>query len=88
MIITKFNKFLESSFANVEVTPNNTSGFAGDTSSTRDSGGYMRSGNDHSFGITFTPKGEKDDINKSYKYRKRKKKIFKKNKKYDEKKDK
>ena len=43
-MITNFEIFVESSFSNVEVTPNNTTGFAGDTSSTMDSGGYMRSG--------------------------------------------
>ena len=80
-MITKFKIFKES----VEVTPNNTSGSAGDTSSTRDKNGYLTSGNDGNFGVGFTPKGEVDDLGKSYKYRIRKKKLFRKNKKYDEK---
>jgi len=79
-MIVKFKKFLE----HVEVTPNNTSGSAGDTSSTRDQGGYMVSGNDGNFGIQFTPRGT-NDKSKSYKNKKMKDKKFKKNKKDDEK---
>lgn len=83
-MITKFKLYVEASFSNVQVTPNNTTGFAGDTSSTMGDDGFLRSGNDGKFGIHFQPRGEKDDISKSYKYRRRKKKEFKKNKKYND----
>ena len=87
-MITNFKLFIESSFANVEVSPNNASGPIGDTSSTRDQGGYMVSGNDGNYGIQFTPKGI-DDKSKSYKNAKRKiKKEFKKNKKRNDEKNK
>jgi len=87
-MITKFKIFLESSFANVEISPNSTSGPAGDTSSTRDQGGYMITGNDGNPGIQFTPKGE-DGKSKSYKDKKRKvKRYFRKNKKYNDEKHK
>jgi len=83
-MITNFKLFIES----VEVTPNNTSGSAGDTSSTRDQGGYLVSGNDGNPGIQFIPKGV-DDISKSYKDKKRKyKRYFRKNKKYKDEKHK
>jgi len=74
-MITNFKLFIES----VEVTPNNTSGSAGDTSSTRDQGGFLVTGNDGNPGIQFTPRGQ-DTKSKSYKYKKRKKKEFRKNK--------
>ncbi len=74
-MIVKFKIFKEG----VEVTPNNTSGQAGDTSSTRNQDGFMVSGNDGGAGIQFTPKGV-DDKSKSYKSKKAKKKFFRKNK--------
>lgn len=76
-MITNFKIFIES----VEVPPNNTSGSAGDTSSTRDQGGFLVTGNDGNPGIQFTPRGQ-DTKSKSYKYKKRNKKEFRKNKKY------
>jgi hypothetical protein len=79
-MITRFKQFNET----VEVTPNNTAGTAGDTSSTMGYDGFMRSGNDGSFGLQFTPKGREGEVATSYKYGKTKRKIFKKNKKkYD-----
>ena len=86
-MITKFKLYVEASFSNVEVTPNNTTGPVGDISSTQDRAGYFTSSNDQSFGITFTPKGENGDV-KSYKTKKIKKKNFKKNKKYKDEEDK
>lgn len=68
----------------VEITPNNTTGVAGDTSSNINDQGYLTSNNDNTFGINFTPKN-KEKI-KSYKNFKRKKKEFRKNKKYHDKK--
>lgn len=82
-MITNFKLFTET----VEIAPNNTSGNAGDTSSTRNMSGYLQSGNDGNPGIQFTPKGE-DDTNKSYKYKRIKKKVFKKNKKHKDEEDK
>ncbi len=82
-MITNFKLFIES----VEITPNNTSGTAGDTSSTRDMGGFLQSGNDGQPGIQFTPKGQ-NTKSKSYKYGKKKKKEFKKNKKHKDEEDK
>lgn len=76
-MITSFKLYCET----VEVTPNNTTGFAGDTSSTRDSNGFMQSGNDGNFGINFTPNTQISDLNKTYKFMRKKKRIFRKNKK-------
>lgn len=76
-MIVQFKIFNET----VELTPNNTTGAAGDTSSRRTADGFIRTGNNGEFGVGFTPKGVDDEI-KSYKYRKIKQKLFKKNKKY------
>ena len=48
-MITNFKIFNET----VEVTPNNTSGHAGDTSSRRDPDGFIKTGNDGGFGVGF-----------------------------------
>lgn len=76
-MIVKFETFINE---DAEVTPNNTSGTAGDTSSTRDQAGFLTTGNDGNFGIQFTPRGEKSIG--TYKARKPKQKVFRKNKKY------
>ena len=77
-MIIRFKQFNEAA----EITPNNTTGSAGDTSSTMGHDGYMRSGNDGNFGIQLTPKGSEKIT--SYKYGKTKRKVFRKNiKKYD-----
>lgn len=79
-MITNFKIYTET----VEITPNNTTGFAGDTSSNIGYDGFMRTGNDGNFGIQFSPKGEINPLLKSYKYAKIPRKKFRKNKKkYD-----